>query len=185
MEELLESKEVDLTNMRNDLEAMEKERDDLDSTLVDIRTELGEKELIIVQLESKQNENKEVEEKLAELNEKLKEKSDMFKQQTIVIKRLNSQKAELETSKIDVNKKVVEIESMVSVKQDEIETLKSRYCELKQRLEENESGSTISTLENQNKYLQDELSKHEIEIKTQDERMKKYKEMFLNLANSM
>ena len=181
LEELLESKDVDLTNMRNDLEAMEKERDDLDSTLVDLRTELGEKELIIVQLESKQNENKEVEEKLAELNEKLKEKSDMIKQQTIVIKRLNSQKAELESSKIDVNKKVVEIESMVSGKQDEIEKLKSKNCELKQKLEENESGSTISTLENQNKHLQDELSKHEIELT----RMKKYKEMFLNLANSM
>ena len=196
LEELLESKEVDLTNMRNDLEAMEKERDDLDSTLVDLRTELGEKELILVQLESKQNENKEVEEKLAELqntndqtvkqlNEKLKEKSDMFKQQTIVIKRLNSQKAELESSKIDVSKKVVEIESIVTVKQDEIEILKNSICELNQRLEENESGSTILTLEKKNKHLQDELSKHENEIRTQDERMKKYKEMFTNLANSM
>ena len=109
----------------------------------------------------------------------------MFKQQTIVIKRLNSQKAELESSKIDVSKKVVEIESIVTVKQDEIEILKNSICELKQRLEENESGSTIANLEKQNKLLQDELSKHENEIRTQDERMKKYKEMFTNLANSM
>ena len=203
LQELLEIKEVDLTNMKNDLEAMEKERDDLDSTLVDLRAELGEKELIIVQLESKQNDNREVEEMLAEiqntkdqkikkLHEKLKEKSDLFKQQTVVIKKLNSQKAELENSKNDVNKRVEETESILTVKQEEIEIMKKNIDELNSKLEEQKSGSTMINLEKQNKSLKDELSKHETdvlnlqnEIKTQEERIKKYKEMFLNLANSM
>merc|ERR1711894_413982 len=180
---------------------MEKERDDLDSTLVDLRAELGEKELIIVQLESKQNDNREVEEMLAEiqntkdqkiqkLHEKLKEKSDLFKQQTVVIKKLNSQKAELENSKNDVHKRVEETESILTVKQEEIEIMKKNIDELNSKLEEQKSGSTMINLEKQNKSLKDELSKHETdvlnlqnEIKTQEERIKKYKEMFLNLAN--
>ena len=203
LQELLEIKEVDLTNMKNDLEAMEKERDDLDSTLVDLRAELGEKELIIVQLESKQNDNREVEEMLTEvqntkdqkikqLHEKLKEKSDLFKQQTVVIKKLNSQKAELENSKNELNKRVEETKSILTVKQEEIEIMKKNIDELKSKLEEQKSGSTLINLEKQNNNLKDELSKHQIdvlnlqnEIKTQEERIKKYKEMFLNLANSM
>merc|ERR1719232_835581 len=175
LEELLEVKEVDLSNMRSDLEAMEKERDDLDSTLVDLRSDLGEKELIILQLESKQNDNKEVEEMLAaiqytkdqtikQLNEKLKEKSDLFKQQLVVIKKLNSQKADLESSKKDVNKRVLETESIVTVKQEEIDILKKNIDELKQKLEEHNSGTAIINLEQQNKHLQDELSKHETNV---------------------
>ena len=209
LREELENKEIEFCNLKNDHEAMEKERDDLDSSVVELQKELREKELLLIQIESSKNDNhgfeEKVKEKLAEMEEtiatkeqiikeykeKLKEKTDGFKQQIVVIKKLNSNKAELEVCKNELNQKLAEKDAFVTEKENLLQSLKKNVEELKNQIKEYESDTKLVTLEKQNKLLHDELSRnhnnlqfYQEEITRKEQQIKTFKEKIIYLVNS-
>ena len=209
LREELENKEIEFCNLKNDHEAMEKERDDLDSSVVELQKELREKELLLIQIESSKNDNhgfeEKVKEKLAEMEEtittkeqiikeykeKLKEKTDGFKQQIVVIKKLNSNKAELEVCKNELNQKLAEKDAFVTEKENLIQSLKNNVEELKNQIKEYESDTKLVTLEKQNKLLHEELSRnhntlqfYQEEITRKEQQIKTFKEKMIYLVNS-
>ena len=208
LKEDLENKEIEFSNLKNDHEAMEKERDDLDNSVIELQKELREKELLLIQMESSQNDSQSFEEKLNEkvaemeetivskeqiiqdYKEKLREKTDGFKQQTAVIKKLNSNKSELEHCKSELNQKLTEKEAFVTEKEKELQLLFFNIEELKEQIKEYESDTKLEALKRQNKLLHDELARNQNnlklfqeEITKKEQKIKTFKEKIISHIN--